>query len=86
MIETIDLREVSKEDFRDVVETHRAYAEVSFHEDDDDQLMNTYYISSHTDECVGVAMVTDDGVSYWVPENKDGAITLQDAYDLIYGA
>lgn len=81
--DTIDLVEVSKETFLDYIGKGVCQAELGepFEEDD---IAVTHY--SYRDRYQGTMRVTEDGTLYFLEDVLPEGLTVEEAYDLIYGA
>lgn len=77
----LDLKEVSREEFKDAVE----FCDCDIGEPrDENDIVVTHYTQRGT--YVGTMAVTEDGTEYFLEDLPEDGITMKEAHELFYGA
>lgn len=83
MIDNIELKEVSKETFLDFIGKGVCQASLGECYDEDDIAVTHY---TYRDKYMGTMRVTEDGTLYFLEDLPEEGITVEEAYELVYGA
>ena len=78
-----DLKEVSKETFLDTLGQGLCTATLGEPYDEDDIAVTHY---TYRDRYVGTMRVTEDGTLFYLEDLPQEGMTIEEAYELLYGA